>query len=511
MQMNGRHFPWRPALVGAGVLTLCAAVLTYEPATARGKRDGGTWTLPYTGSVSDPSANAFAVTNTGSGGTGIEGVGSNGGVGVYGNSNSNYGVYGQSSSYYGVFGSTGSSSYAGVYGSSTSGYGVAGASYSGTAVLGTSSSGSNYGVYGNNLATSGNAIGVLGNTGSSTGIGVYGATTGGYGVAGAASSGTAVLGTTSGGSGYGVYGNNLATSGNAIGVYGSTASSSGYAGYFNGNAKITNGLTVGGNASISNSLSVSNSTSTYTLDVTDNAFISNTLSVGAIDSDTTFTGDNITFTGNITVDGTISGSALDITTPDKNFKIDHPLDPANKYLLHNCIESSERLNTYSGNVTLDNDGKAIVQMPDWFQAENKDFRYQLTCVGGFASVYVAKEMENNYFEIAGGKAGLKVSWQVTGVRQDVYSKAHPFKVEVDKTGDEKGKYLDPVDWGKPKMLAISHKGVRLSHPKAISPKLADLPLRQPALPKPPVLPMCPAQFPASSSTLGTTVSSGSTP
>ena len=61
----------------------------------------------------------------------------------------------------------------------------------------------------------------------------------------------------------------------------------------------------------------------------------------------------------------------------QNFKIDHPLDPTHKYLVHSCVESSEMLNTYSGNITLDSDGKATVQMPDWFEAENGDFRYQL--------------------------------------------------------------------------------------------------------------------------------------
>src|ERR1035441_2021073 len=36
----------------------------------------------------------------------------------------------------------------------------------------------------------------------------------------------------------------------------------------------------------------------------------------------------------------------------KNFRIDHPLDPTNKYLYHASIESSEVLNQYSGNAVL---------------------------------------------------------------------------------------------------------------------------------------------------------------
>jgi hypothetical protein len=50
----------------------------------------------------------------------------------------------------------------------------------------------------------------------------------------------------------------------------------------------------------------------------------------------------------------------------------------------------------------------------------KDFRYQLTCIGGSALVYISEEIKNNRFAIAGGKQGLKVSWQVTGIRKDPY-------------------------------------------------------------------------------------------
>ena len=114
------------------------------------------------------------------------------------------------------------------------------------------------------------------------------------------------------------------------------------------------------------------------------------------------------------------------------------------------------MNIYRGNVTLDSDGNATVQMPEWFQAENGDFSYQLTCIGGFAPVYVDKKMEHNQFAIAGGKAGMEVSWQVTGVRQDAYAKAHPMQVEEEKQGKEKGKYLNPLDLGKPKTLGMDY-------------------------------------------------------
>ena len=60
--------------------------------------------------------------------------------------------------------------------------------------------------------------------------------------------------------------------------------------------------------------------------------------------------------------------------------------------MHNTVESSEMTNLYSGNAVLDASGEAVVALPDWFEAANKDFRYQLTCIGGYAPVYVAEKI-----------------------------------------------------------------------------------------------------------------------
>src|SRR6202035_2656337 len=128
---------------------------------------------------------------------------------------------------------------------------------------------------------------------------------------------------------------------------------------------------------------------------------------------------------------------------NKNFRIDHPLDPANKYLFHAAIESSEVLNLYSGNIALDASGEALVQLPDWFEVINKDFRYQLTPIGAPGrDLYIAEEVSAGHFKIAGGKPGGKVSWQVSGVRNDAWEKAHPMEVEADK-GADRGHYLTP--------------------------------------------------------------------
>jgi hypothetical protein len=134
----------------------------------------------------------------------------------------------------------------------------------------------------------------------------------------------------------------------------------------------------------------------------------------------------------------------------KDFQIDSPLDPANRYLVHTSIESSEMLNLYSGNARLDPRGEAIVSVPNWMEAENGDFRYQLTAIGAPSrDLYVAEEIRNGRFRIAGGIAGAKVSWLVTGVRQDAWARTHPLEVDVAKPPAERGLYLHPEAFGMP--------------------------------------------------------------
>src|SRR5262249_16662801 len=142
------------------------------------------------------------------------------------------------------------------------------------------------------------------------------------------------------------------------------------------------------------------------------------------------------FDGSVIASGTLSAAA-------KYFRIDHPLDPANKYLVHSCVESDEMKNVYDGVVTLDPSGAAWLDLPSWFESLNGEFRYQLTCIGSFAPVYISHEIDNGRFAIAGGSPGTKVSWQVTGVRQDAFAKSKPMQVEVEKVGAERGRYQNP--------------------------------------------------------------------
>jgi len=147
------------------------------------------------------------------------------------------------------------------------------------------------------------------------------------------------------------------------------------------------------------------------------------------------------FLGNVHVNGTLSKTA-------GSFRIDHPLDPEGQYLQHSFVESPDMMNVYNGNVVLDGAGEAWVELPEWFEVLNRDFRYQLTCIGGFAPVYVAERIRGNRFKVAGGTPGLEVSWQVTGVRQDPYAEANRIEVEVPKSSEDLGKYVSPEAYGR---------------------------------------------------------------
>jgi hypothetical protein len=148
------------------------------------------------------------------------------------------------------------------------------------------------------------------------------------------------------------------------------------------------------------------------------------------------------FSGNLNVTGAIFAGT-------KDFKIDHPLDPANKYLLHASVESSEMMNIYSGNVITDGQGEAVVHLPNWFEVLNTDFRYQLTVIGQFAQAIVAREIQNGEFSIRTSSPDVKVSWQITGVRHDAYAKAHPLVVEEQKDARLRGFYIHPELYGAP--------------------------------------------------------------
>ena len=329
-------------------------------------------------------------------GDGIRGKSSAGGRGVYGLSSSGVGVSGESDNYIGIYGKSNANGQLaiGVYGVGNE-FGV----------FGTTASGD--GVYGKTNDPLGK--GVMGYSGVSA-DGVYGHSVNGIGVHGySAHSADGVYGKSE--EGAGVRGETNAY----YGVYGHSNDGAGVGGESNGYGLLGRGhgqFGVGVYAS----------------------------------SDNWYAGD---FQGNVHVNGTLSKSA-------GSFKINHPLDPANKYLSHSFVESPDMMNVYNGNLTSDINGTAIVTLPDWFEALNKDFRYQLTVIGQFSQAIIESEIQNNQFTIKTDKPNVKVSWQVTGIRKDAYAEKNRIKVEEIKSGRERGKYLHPELFGQPKKMGIHY-------------------------------------------------------
>ncbi|MDI6731911.1 MAG: hypothetical protein QME05_04975 [Candidatus Margulisbacteria bacterium] len=297
-------------------------------------------------------------------------------------------------------------------------------SSSNTAIFG---SGANIGVYGETKSTTGRGIyglastnaaasygyGVVGQSNCRGGVGVYG-----YSSWGGGNANYGVYGTSKGTLGYGVYG--WAQGASGIGVYGT-----GETGVF-GYGRERYGV-YGTSASLSG-MGVCGSVETAGTGVQGYSRIG----IGVLGRSATgyagkFVG-NITVEGNAYVSGTLTATNLSVPGA-KSFVIDHPLDPQNKILRHAAMESPDMKNIYDGVAVLDDKGEAIIKLPAYFEALNKDYRYQLTTLSEYAPVYVKQEIQNNTFMIAGGKAGMRVSWQVTGIRQDTYAKEHPIVVE----------------------------------------------------------------------------------
>jgi hypothetical protein len=174
-------------------------------------------------------------------------------------------------------------------------------------------------------------------------------------------------------------------------------------------------------------------------------------------------------TGKVVVNGDFTALGV------KAFTMDHPLDPTNKTLMHAAIESNEVLNSYSGTVTTDASGKVTVNLPDYFEAINKDFRYQLTVMGTFAEAIISKEISNNKFEIATNQPNVKVSWEVKGVRNDAHMRKFPFVSVEEKSDAQKGKYIDPAAYNQPESKRVSYANAGESSLDNVKPVVAKVP------------------------------------
>ncbi len=315
-----------------------------------------------------------------------------GGSGLRGQGTTGWGVIGAATTGTGVYGA--SDTGAGVHGvGGTSGSGVAGSSTSGHGVSGLSTSGIGVGGY------------------STTGSGMYGSSTSGRGVGGFSGSNDGVDGTSNSGSG--VYGQSanadgVAGKGGRYGVYAVPNGTNGW-GYL---AAPTVGLyaNAGGSGNPSRRAGI--------------------------------------FDGDVDVNGVLHKSG-------GSFKIDDPLDPSGKYLYHSFVESPDMKNVYDGVVVTDESGLAVVELPEWFESLNRDFRYQLTVIGQFAQAIISQEIDHNRFAIKTNLGSVKVSWQVTGIRQDAWANAHRIPVEEFKPPEEQGLYLYPELFGAPEEKGIA--------------------------------------------------------
>jgi hypothetical protein len=423
----------------------------------------------------DPGTDSAAVRGVNNGtlgeGIGVWGSQDGAGTGVYGFAPAGIGVWGDAQSGDGVHGTSTSS--AGVRGASESGIGVHG--------LHTSASGTSAGVKGETASTETNAVGVFGEVTSTapddgtagvlglndgtgrrgygvwgiqaglgkgvvghapSGIGVYGSTQLGTGVKGFSPNGTGIvadgafialdaLTNDSGGraiyahhdgpdSGFGVY---ATTAGGGTGVY---ATATGATSLNGGTAVFGKQLASGNTGVLATSFRGVEGTAASANGIGVAGTANNGASAIGVYG-TSSSGYAGRFIGKVRIDGDLQvlGS---VSKGGGSFRIDHPLDPKHKYLQHSFVESPDMKNVYDGVVTTDRRGYATVRLPRWFQALNRDFRYQLTPIGDLVLVAVAKEISGNRFTIRTAKPHVKVSWQVTGIRRDPYANAHRIRV-----------------------------------------------------------------------------------
>jgi hypothetical protein len=452
-----------------------AGVSGYEGSTSGAVFGVTGGTSSSTNGAAGVSGNAGALTGTVSGVAGAASSTSANAAGVSGYENA---LSGQ------VFGVAGSTNSTGNGAAGVSGY-EGGGSGQVFGVTGSTNSSTNYaaGVNGYEGATTGTVFGVTGGTNSPNGIGVNGSnnsTTGGTGVQGFANatSGYAVgvSGITNSPNGDGVSGVNASGKGGS-GVYGSSMTTGALSFGVQGVAG-PGGVGVQGsspNVAVAGFTIVCSGPTCLTKPGTAGQFVTATggLILQGISGPGGDDGSERTemfhvdasgngyFAGNLEVTGKVSkGSG--------SFKIDDPLDPANKYLSHSFVESPDMMNVYNGNVTTDKFGRATVELPEYFESLNRDFRYELTVMGQFAQAIVATKVGatkigHNRFVIRTNKPSVEVSWQVTGIRKDAYANANRIPVEEAKPEGERGYYLHPEAFGEP-----SSKGIVAAHSSGAS-------------------------------------------
>ncbi len=157
----------------------------------------------------------------------------------------------------------------------------------------------------------------------------------------------------------------------------------------------------------------------------------------------------------------------DLTKGSGAFLIDHPLDPTNKTLRHNFVESPENLCIYRGKVELNVEGKGIVNMPDYFSALTREDEatIQLTPINRPFLVAYKWNIDFTEFTVT-GEPGESVSYTVYADRDDPVVKQfnHPVE-EVKGQGNNwrPGKLLYPVAYGYPEEMGENWEAYQLLH------------------------------------------------
>jgi hypothetical protein len=332
-------------------------------------------------------------------------------------------------------------------------------------------------VCGQATSTTAVTIGVYGNCQSDQGRGVFGASRNTSGP------GLGVYGISYGDGGTGLYGWAISPTGVTYGVYGTSSSPQGYAGYFDGRGYFS-GNTGFGTTSPAYAIDASGS-ALYVIRGTNSidsngaaAIFGHSTSAGSVaigvEGDCESTQGRGVFgaarnTSGVSIGvygytaagagsyGVFSGGNSGATGV-KSFRIDHPLDPQNSYLLHYSAEAPEPENMYNGVIALDGAGQAWVELPDYFAEINKDYRYQLTALDvAMPELHVAQRIQGNRFLIGGGKPGQEVSWEVKAVRNDRWVRKYGAPSELAKPPHERGKFQRPELYGMPAEMGIDFK------------------------------------------------------
>jgi hypothetical protein len=290
------------------------------------------------------------------------------------------------------------------------------------------------GVHGEATATAGYADGVFGRTASTEGRGVYGAA-------------MATICTT-----YGVYGESHSIDGRGVSGWGrATANSIGVEGI----STSTGGIGVRAVASATTGAGYGVFAVTGS---SDGIAVSGwaDYGTGVYGSTSSTSGYGGYFEGDVYVDGSINKSAC-------SFLIDHPLDPENKLLRHNCMESPEHLVVYRGKVRLDEAGEAAVEMPEYFKALAKEDEASIHLTPSGASPFMVSGEWNTDFDglTIHGDPGRDVFWEVIAERDDPVIRQLTRPAEENKGPDSKfcvqGKLLHPTAYGYPESMGKNYE------------------------------------------------------